>query len=103
MGANLARSRAVHKRKQAVAFLKKSSAKNFGPHPVCLAVPMNASQANLYTLFTFPPPVPSRTLTRPGAYPPPERWFPMGDIISVAAGVVIFALLILYVTGCEKV
>jgi len=27
----------------------------------------------------------------------------MGDIISVAAGVVIFALLILYVTGCEKV
>jgi hypothetical protein len=29
--------------------------------------------------------------------------YKMGDIISIAAGVVIFALLILYVTGCEKV
>jgi len=27
----------------------------------------------------------------------------MGDFISIAAGVVIFGLLILYVTGCEKV
>jgi len=27
----------------------------------------------------------------------------MGDIVAIAAGCVIFALLILYVTACEKV
>ena len=32
-----------------------------------------------------------------------EKVVPMGDVISIAFGVVIFALLILYVPACEKV
>jgi hypothetical protein len=32
-----------------------------------------------------------------------EKVWPMGDVISIAFGVVIFALLIFYVPACEKV
>jgi hypothetical protein len=32
-----------------------------------------------------------------------EKVWPMGDVVSIAFGVVIFALLIFYVPACEKV
>jgi hypothetical protein len=41
--------------------------------------------------------------TRWGAHQHAERNIPMGDLISILAGVAIFALLILYVPACERV
>jgi hypothetical protein len=58
---------------------------------------------NLYIIF-----MPARTLShrgfiRSGAEPQAERGPPMADLITILSGAAIFALLILYVPGCEHV
>ena len=62
------------------------------------------TRGNLYAAFTVEGMVPSRDFTTLRAEA--ALWkgrCRVGDIISIAVGVAIFALLILYVPACEKV
>jgi hypothetical protein len=59
--------------------------------------------ADIYAFFMPRTSIPSRSFMRLRPDTASERWCLMGDLISVVFGLVIFAVLILYVPACEKV
>jgi hypothetical protein len=62
------------------------------------------TRGDLYAAFMVSGTVPSRGFTLQRAKPALWKgWCPMGDFISIAVGLAIFALLIIYVPACEKV
>lgn len=65
--------------------------------------PRASQPRRLYAVFMHPPGLPHGTFMHLGVSPHAERTFPMGDLISILAGALIFALFLLYVPACERV